>query len=78
MHAMRFDGPADVLFIVWNDQGKQRTIGYTKDNLLSVTGFMGNTAELKPDGSSEAQMEMDEASGPVYLLWKRGPGSSAR
>ncbi len=41
MHAMRFDGPADVLFIVWNDQGKPRTIGYPKDNLLSVTGFDG-------------------------------------
>lgn len=78
MHAMRFDGPENVLFIVWNDQGKQRTIGYTKDNLLSVAGFMGSPVELKADGSREAQMEIDEPSGPVYLLWKRGSGSSAR
>ena len=27
--------------------------------------------ELKPDGSREAQIEIDEASGPIYLLWKR-------
>ena len=74
MHAMRFDGPADVLFIVWNDRaGKRQTIRYTKDNLLSVTGLMGNTVELKADSSREAQMEIDEASGPIYLLWKRPP-----
>jgi polysaccharide biosynthesis protein PslG len=78
IHAMRFDRPADVLFIVWNDQGKPRTIGYPKDNLLSVTGFMGNTAEPQADSSQEAQLKIDEASGPVYLLWKRRPGYFAR
>ena len=68
MHAMRFDGPADVLFIVWNDRaGKRQTIRYTKDNLLSVTGLMGNTVEQNADSSREAQMEIDEASGPIYL-----------
>ena len=72
MHAMRFDGQADVLFIVWNDRaGKRQTIRYTKDNLVSVTGLMGNTVEPKADSSREAQMEIDEASGPIYLLWKQ-------
>jgi polysaccharide biosynthesis protein PslG len=71
LHAMRFDGQADVLFIVWNDKaGKRQTIRYTKDNLVSVTGLMGNTVELQADGSREAQMEIDEESGPIYLLWK--------
>jgi polysaccharide biosynthesis protein PslG len=79
MHAMRFDGPADVLFIVWNDRGgKPQTIQYTKDNLLSVTGLMGNRLEPKVDSSREARMEIDEASGPAYLLWKRSPAHSAR
>jgi polysaccharide biosynthesis protein PslG len=79
MHAMRFDGPADVLFIVWNDKaGKRQTIRYIKDNLLSVTGLIGNTVELKADSSGEAQMEMDEASGPIYLLWKGQPGRTTR
>ena len=77
IHAMRFDGPADVLFIVWNDKaGKRQTIRYTKDNLVSVTGLMGNTVESKADSSREAQMEIDEASGPIYLLWKRPPASA--
>jgi hypothetical protein len=77
MHAMRFDGQADVLFIVWNDRaGKQQTIRYTKDNLVSVTSLMGNTVELKADSSREAQMEIDEASGPIYLLWKHPPASA--
>jgi hypothetical protein len=77
MHAMRFDGPADVLFIVWNDKaGKRQTIRYTKDNLISVTGLMGNTVDLNADSSREAQMEIDEASGPIYLLWKHAAASA--
>jgi hypothetical protein len=71
MYAMRFDGQADVLFIVWNDRaGKRQTIQYTKDNLVSVTNWMGNAMELTADSSREAQIEIDEESGPIYLLWK--------
>ena len=74
MYAMRFDGPADVLFIVWSDRaGKRQTIRYTKDSLVSVSGWMGDRMEPGSDGSREAQIELDEASGPVYLLWKRQP-----
>jgi hypothetical protein len=77
IHAMRFDGPVDVLFVVWNDLvGKRRTIQYTKDRLVAVTGLMGNTVEVKGNGFAEAQVEIDEASGPIYLLWKR-PAASA-
>jgi hypothetical protein len=75
MHAMRFEGPADVLFIVWNDQsGKRQKVRYTKKNLLSVAGLMGDAVELKADHSSEAQVKIDEAAGPIYLFWKRVPG----
>ncbi len=67
---MRFNGPEDVLFIVWSDRaGKRQTIRYTRDNLVSLTGLMGNRVELA-DSSREAQIEIDEASGPIYLLWK--------
>jgi hypothetical protein len=71
MYAMRFDGQEDVLFIVWSDRaGKPQTIQYTKDNLVSSIGLMGNTVEPKADSGREAQMEVDEASGPIYLLWR--------
>ncbi len=77
LHAMRFDGPADVLFIVWNDKaGKPQTIGYAKDNLVSVTGLMGHTVEVKADSPLEAQIDVDEDAGPIYLLWKH-PAASA-
>jgi hypothetical protein len=77
MHAMRFDGQTDVLIIVWNDRpGKRQTIRYTRDNLVSVTSWMGDTVELKADSSREAQIEIDEASGPIYLLWKYPPASA--
>jgi polysaccharide biosynthesis protein PslG len=79
LHAMRFDGPSDVLIIVWNDQpGKRRTIQYAKNNLLSVTGLMGNTVEVKADSFGEVQMEINEAAGPIYLLWKHATAHSAR
>jgi polysaccharide biosynthesis protein PslG len=79
IRAMRFDAPGDVLFIVWSDQpGSRRKVRYTKDNLLSVTGLMGHAAAPKPGRSREAQLKIDEAAGPIYLLWKRAPGSSTR
>jgi hypothetical protein len=72
LHAMRFDGQADVLFIVWNERaGARQTVQCAKDNLTSVTGFMGNPVELNSDSSHETRIEVDEASGPVYLVWKR-------
>ena len=68
---------AYVLFSVWSDKAaKRQAIRYTKDNLLSVTSLMGNPVELKADSSREAQMEIDEASGPIYLLWKYPPASA--
>jgi len=77
MHAMRFEGPSDVLFIVWNERaGKPQTIRYTKEHLVSVTDLMSTRVELKADSSREMQMEVDEASGPIYLLWKRPPASA--
>jgi hypothetical protein len=41
-----------------------------------VTSLMGKTVELKADSSREAQMEIDESSGPLYLLWKHPPASA--
>ncbi len=74
MYAMRFDGPADVLFVVWSDRGgKRQTISYTKNNLISLTGLMGNTVEPQADSSGEEQIEIDEASGPIYLVWRHPP-----
>jgi hypothetical protein len=37
---------------------------------------MGDALELKADRSREAQVKIDEAAGPIYLLWKRAPGDS--
>jgi hypothetical protein len=72
MYAARFDGQADVLFIVWTGRaGKRQTIRFTNDNLVSLTGLMGNAIELNADGFREAEIEIDEASGPIYLLWRR-------
>jgi hypothetical protein len=81
MYAMRFDGQAEVLFVIWSDKagsdkagsdrpGKRQTVRYTKDNLVSVSGWMGDTVEAGSNRSREAEIEIDEASGPVYLLYR--------
>ena len=71
LHAMRFDGEGDVLFIVWSDKaGKGQTIRYPKDNLIS-TGTLTGDAVANADDSGDAQMEIGEESGPIYLTWKR-------
>jgi len=44
--------------------------------IVAELDLVTNSMELKADSSREAQMEVDEALGPVYLLWKH-PSASA-
>ena len=71
IHALRLDGPADTLWIVWTDQPKgRRKITFAKAGLLSATDLWGKLVKLK-DSSGLAQVELDEAAGPVYLVLSR-------
>jgi hypothetical protein len=73
-HAMRWDGAADTLLIVWNDEpGGRRTVEYAKQNLASATGLVGQAIKAKDRPPAQARVELDEASGPIYLLWKLPP-----
>jgi hypothetical protein len=48
IHAMRLDGSADTIFILWSDRpGDRRTIEYAKNDLMSVTDLMGNAVKSK-------------------------------
>jgi hypothetical protein len=70
MHAIRLDGSADTLLIVWTDQpGGRRTVEYTKRGLVSATGLMGQAVKSKDRPAGEVRVDIDEASGPIYLLW---------
>jgi hypothetical protein len=70
LHAMRWDGSADTIFVVWNDQsGGRRTIEYTKRGLISVTDMMGQAVKSKDLPSGEAQVQIDDTAGPIYLHW---------
>jgi hypothetical protein len=73
VHAMRFDGSADTIFIVWSDMpGDHRTIEYEKHDLMSVTDLMGNAVKPKNGPSGRARVEIDDAAGPIYLRWPAG------
>jgi hypothetical protein len=73
IHAMRFRGSADTVLIVWSDQpDARRTIEYPRQDLVSATGLMGEAIKSKNGSSSQAQAEIDAASGPVYLHWSTG------
>jgi hypothetical protein len=70
MYAMRWEGPADTLLVVWTDQPNgRRTVEYSKRNLVSVTGLTGQPVKSKDRPAAYARVEIDEPSGPVYLLW---------
>jgi hypothetical protein len=72
IHAMRLDGPTDTVLIVWTSQPDgRRTIEYTKHNLISATGLTGEAIQSK-SRSGQARIEIDAASGPIYLRWSTG------
>ena len=72
IHAMRLDGPTDTVLIVWTSQPDgRRTIEYTKQNLISATGLTGEAIQSK-SRSGQARIEIDAASGPIYLRWSTG------
>jgi len=73
VHAMRLDGSTDTVLIVWSDQtGSHRKIEYSKRDLISVTGLMGQAIRTKDRPAGHAQVEVDEISGPIYLHWTLG------
>ena len=73
IHAMRFDGPADTLFIVWADQPRNhQKVEYPKQGLLSASGLMGKEVKSKARRSGKAQIEIDDTTGPIYLRWTAG------
>ena len=73
IHAMRLDGPTDTVLIVWTSQPEgRRTIEYTKQNLISATDLMGAAIRFKDRRSGQARIEIDAASGPIYLRWSTG------
>jgi hypothetical protein len=70
IHAMRMDGWTDTLFIVWSDRpGNRRKVEYAKHGLLSATDLMGKAVKSKGTSSGLERVEIDEAAGPIYLLW---------
>ncbi len=70
IHAMRMDGATDTILILWTDQPDgHRTIEYPTRNLISLTGLMGQPVKAKDLHSGQARLEIEEASGPVYLRW---------
>jgi hypothetical protein len=63
IHAMKLEGTADTILIVWTDQPEgRRKIEFPKSNLTSVTDVMGNPVKQK-----NGRLEIDAGSGPIYL-----------
>lgn len=78
IHAMRLDGAADTMLIVWTDQpGARRTIEYPTRNLFSATDVTGNPIQSKEKSGGQATAELEEAAGPIYLLWRAEAGERA-
>jgi hypothetical protein len=70
LHAMRWEGSTDTILVVWSDQpGGRRTIEYRKRGLISSTDMTGQAVKSKDLPSGEAQVQIDDATGPIYLHW---------
>jgi hypothetical protein len=69
IHAMRFDGSADTVLIVWSDQPGRRTVEYSQQNLISATDLIGGAIKSKDGRSGLTRVEIDDVAGPVYLCW---------
>jgi hypothetical protein len=75
IHAMRMDGSTDTILIVWTDQlDGRRRIEYPIRNLISATDLMGQAVKSKDGHSGHARVAIDDAAGPIYLLWRSGSG----
>jgi hypothetical protein len=73
IHAMRMDGSTDTILIVWTDQmDGRRRIEYPIRDLISATDLMGQAVKSKEAHSGQARVEIDDAAGPIYLLWRSG------
>jgi hypothetical protein len=75
IHAMRLDGLTDRALVVWTDQPDgRRTVEYSKRDLISATDLMGQSVKTKDRPSGQAQVEVESAAGPIYLLLTAGKG----
>jgi hypothetical protein len=70
-HAMRWKGSGDTLWVVWTDDpGGRRSVEYPRQNLVSVTDVSGKAVKAKDRPGGLGRIEVKEADGPVFLVWK--------
>jgi hypothetical protein len=74
IHAMRLDGAADRLFILWTDQpAGRRKIEFPKRDLVSANDIFGKALKQKNGPAETARAEIDALMGPVYLTYPVRP-----
>lgn len=76
IHALRLDGAADTVMVVWSDRpGVKQTVATPKTGLLSATTLTGETLKTKEKPVGVIQWVLEDTQGPVYLKWERRPSS---
>lgn len=67
IHAMRFDGDGDSLWIVWTDELKhRRKVLIGKSEIRAAVDLSGRALKWKESGGL-AEVDIDETAGPVYI-----------
>jgi hypothetical protein len=70
VHAMRLEGSADTVLIVWADRpDARRKLEVARRDLISATDVIGRAVKAKEQSAGIVVVELDDTNGPVYLRW---------
>ena len=77
IHAARWNGSDDTLFIVWTSGSGGGKVEFPRASLISATGLFGQAIKLKKKSFGRASVKLDETTGPMYLFFTTGPRTKA-
>jgi hypothetical protein len=68
VHAMRLDGAAERVFVLWNEQPDAAiTVRLPLASFVAATNLAGEPLKLRPDRHANGELALSETEGPIYI-----------
>jgi hypothetical protein len=72
IHAMRFDGTSNSLFIVWSDKpSRHQAVEVAPTDFIKGEDIVGQSLTARQKSRHPIKFPLDEAAGPIYLYLRR-------